>query len=123
MIISGATPSAIAGLVWTNASRTLTSMSIAGVAVVHSSLANGVSVDLRSPIGKFAELTFECEATANVTWNSALYDGTTFRVGGGAASGAGLHVYTNGTNNFGPALNNSGTVSGNYNVAGVQWLV
>lgn len=111
----------IANQVWASASRSLTSFSLAGIAVVHSSIATATSVDLRPGATFFTEITVEGEATANVTYNAALYDGTTFRIGGQGVSGAGFHFQSNGTNPFGPAVNNSGTAGGFINVAGANW--
>ena len=109
--------------VWAVTTRTLTSIAntISIVTTNHGSLANGANVDLRASAGTFRDITVIGEAAVNVTWVPALYDGTTFRPGVAGASGAAITVILKGGATFGPALQNTGTVSGNYDVAGAQW--
>jgi hypothetical protein len=110
--------------VWTNPTRTLTGLgttTITSVLTGHTAIANGTSVDLRPAAGVLRDIVVIGEATVNVTYNSALYDGTTFRIGAGGASGAAFTTVLKGSSAFGPAFNNSGTASGFYNIAGMDW--
>lgn len=109
--------------VWGNATRTLTGLGTTTLSFTNlgnTPLANGVSVDLRPAAGKARFITILGQALTNVTWTQQLYDGTTFVPGFSAASGAALTEIMIGSNAFGPALKNTGTVSGTYDFAAID---
>lgn len=123
MFVGGTNVAAISNAVWTAATRNLTTTGSVRsiVAVNHTTLANGAGVDLRPGAGNFRDVVIIGEAAANVTWVPTLFDGTNNRNGpSGAAAGAIMQV-SKGTQTLGPALLNTGTVSGSYNVGGQDW--
>lgn len=123
MFVGGTNVAAISNAVWTASTRNLTTTGSVRsiVSSIHTTLANGAGADLRPGAGNFREVTIIGEALANVTWVQTLFDGTTVRSGPVAASGAAVFFSSSGTQTFGPSLNNNGTVSGSYNVAGTDW--
>ena len=109
------------GAIWTQTTRTLTSFGSTALipfAFNHQALANATNVDLRPASGRAREGTLIGEAAVNVTWVPDLYDGTTFRAGVAGASGAAITLTLKGNFTMGPALSNTGTVSGNFDYAG-----
>lgn len=113
-----------AGQVWSNATRTLTGLSGAiGTAIGsdNNSLANGSTANFRTAGGVMQILSVVGFAAANVTWQAGLSNGTTFRSGVTQASGSSIFADAPCSSSLGLALSNSGTVSGNYSTAGIQF--
>jgi|SRR5579871_3206750 len=105
MRIGAITPGSVASSVWSQATRTLTSI-VGGVSAfgTTNTLANGSVLDLRPTASKFRLVSFwDITAVANVL--TGIYDGATFT---GVAPGAATDVTPMfGGSSTGPAAKNS----------------
>jgi len=119
-----ATDAGAATLVWAHSGRGITSIQAAGIAVAvkAASLANATTVDLRPAASRFRDMCIFVQNGAGITIAMALYDGTTFNSHGVSGGTSELAPFVmKGWSTYGPALNNTGTTSGTYSMAGVDW--
>lgn len=110
--------------IWSVTTRALTGLGTAistGVGGDNTALANGSTAGFQAGAGTMALRTVVGIAAANVTWNIGLFNGTTFRSGTSGASAAQLMFHGACSTAVGLAINNSGTVSGNYTTSAVVW--
>lgn len=78
MNINSISTAGVAGAVWTNLTRSLTSIvgGMASVGAVNTSVAAGVILDLRPAAGKFRCIVMN--DSTQVSMHNGYYDGTTF---------------------------------------------
>lgn len=124
MNIGAVTTGSLASAVWAATTRNLTSLGAGAftpVSSINTSIANGAQLDLRPATGKWRDILAANTAQANVLMTYSLYDGVTLRNVLIGLTNTAAQLIMKGSNAFGPAINNAGTVSGTINVGGVDW--
>lgn len=110
--------------VWAASVRKLTGFgtSMGGnLGLGHSALTNGSTVSIAATSAQMEIVTLIGEAAANATYNIGLFDGTALRIGLTGGSGAAVIQTLCGVSATLASISNSGTASGFYNYAEVQW--
>jgi hypothetical protein len=125
LTIDPATDAGLATLVWTHSPRSLTGLgggAIVAANAISQSVAAGVLVDLRPAASNFRFGMFGKVGGVSTSWAIGHYDGVTFRPEASVASlAAGFIPAMIGSNSFGFAVQNTGTISDVFNFSGFDW--
>lgn len=120
-----ATSAGLATLVWSHTPRSLTGTGgtlITAANAINQTLAAGATVDLRPAATSFRFCMFGVVGGVSTSWSIGQYDGVTFRPETAIASlGALLELGIIGNGTFGFAVQNTGIITGNYNMSGFDW--